>query len=122
MEVPSEEITEEKVLSSWRTLEQENIARENKIADHNRDNKDLPRQMLTSYAQIELIKQEDNFFNDTGMDISELLAGMRRLEMTEDERVKAISAEEYQKHAENLGAKTTALMNKIAMIEEALKL
>ena len=49
------------------------------------------------------------------------MAGMKRLEMTEDDRVKAIIAEEYQKHAENLGAKTAALMNKIAMIEEALK-
>ena len=77
--------------------------------------------MLTMYAQIELIKQEDNFYNDTGLEISELLTGMKRLEMTEDDRVKAISAEEYQKHAENLGAKTAALMNKIAMIEEALK-
>ena len=76
--------------------------------------------MLTTYAQIELVKQEDNFFNDTGIEICELMAGMQRLEMTEDDRVKAISAEEYQKHAENLGAKTSALMNKIAMIEEAL--
>ena len=76
--------------------------------------------MLTTYAQIELVKQEDNFFNDTGLEIHQLLAGMKRFEMTEDERVKAISAEEYQKQAENLGAKTSALMNKIAMIEQAL--
>ena len=38
IENPSDEISEEKVLSSWRTLEQGNIARENKIADHNRAN------------------------------------------------------------------------------------
>ena len=70
--------------------------------------------MLTSFAQAEKIKLEDNFFNETGFDISDLLSWMKKEGLDEDERFKVISAEEYHKHAEKLGEKTAQLMSKIA--------
>ena len=52
------------------------------------------------------MKLEDNFFNEIGFEVSDLHKWMKEKGLEEDERFKVISAEEYQKHAENLGAKT----------------
>ena len=70
--------------------------------------------MLTSFSQAEKLKLEDNFFNENGFEVNDLLIWMKENGSEEDEKFKTISAEEYQKHAENLGAKTAQLMNKIA--------
>ena len=95
--------------------------REQSIVDFARRNPDLPKQMVGSFAQVEALRQEDNFFNDTGFEISDLLASLERLGLAQDERIKAISAEEYQKHAESLLKQTNDLMHKIAHIETDLK-
>ena len=58
--------------------------------------------MIASYSQVEELRQEENFFNETGFEIIDLLASIERLGLGQDERVKAISAEEYQKHTENI--------------------
>jgi len=51
--------------------------------------------MISSFAQVEMIKLEDNFFNEQGFDVSDLKAFMKSKGFAEDERFKAISAEEY---------------------------
>lgn len=70
--------------------------------------------MLTSFAQAEKIKLEDNFFHEKGFNVRDLLTWMKEKGLDEDERFKEITAEEYKKHAEKLGAKTAQLMSKIA--------
>lgn len=63
---------------------------------------------------------EDNFYNEQGFEVSAFKAYLKSKGYDQDERFKAISAEEYQKHAENLGAKTTQLISRIAQIEKQL--
>ena len=41
--------------------------------------------------------------------------------MTNDERLQKITADEYQKHAEQLGERTAQIMSKISKIETDLK-
>ena len=117
----AKELTEAQVLKAWRQYEKSNIMREQSIVDFARRNPDLPKQMVGSFAQVEALRQEDNFFNDTGFEISDLLASLERLGLAQDERIKAISAEEYQKHAESLLKQTNDLMHKISHIETDLK-
>ena len=69
IEESSEEIDEEKCLKAWRTLELANISKEQKVSDYGRSNPNLPLQMRTNFAQIENIKLDDHFFNDTGLEV-----------------------------------------------------
>lgn len=46
----SPKMTEDKLLKDYRQLVQSNIAKDQKIADHNRAHADLPRQMLTAFS------------------------------------------------------------------------
>lgn len=77
--------------------------------------------MLTAFTTVEYLRQEDAVYSDTGFEIADILASISKLDLSEDERIKAISAEEYQKHAESLLKQTTALMNKITHIEKDLE-
>ena len=67
--------------------------------------------MLTSFSQAEKIKLEDNFFNETGFEVHNLVVWMEENQMNDDERFKVISADEYKKHAESLRAKTAKLID-----------
>ena len=51
--------------------------------------------MLTSFSQAEKLKLDDNFFNEHGFEVNDLLTWMKEKGMDEDERFKTISAEEY---------------------------
>ena len=51
--------------------------------------------MLTSFSQAEKLKLDDNFFNENGFEVNDLLTWMKEKGMEEDERFQAISAEEY---------------------------
>ena len=91
----------------WRIYELGNIAREQRVADYSRLHPDLPKQMLTAFKEVEDLKQGDHFFNDTGIEIVHLASQVMKQGLQDDERLKTISAEVYQKHADNLLAKTT---------------
>ncbi len=51
--------------------------------------------MQTNFAQVELIKLQDNFFNETGIEAAQLLSQIEKQELQKDERIQKISAEEY---------------------------
>ena len=51
--------------------------------------------MLTAFTTAEYLRQEDSVSNDAGFEIADILSSVARLGLTEDDRIKAISAEEY---------------------------
>ena len=116
------ELTEEEALEGWRIFEKGNILRDQKVLDFARDNPEVPKQMVSATRQVELIKQKDHFFNETGFEVHDLLVAVDKLQLKESDELKAISAKEYKHHAEKFQAKTESLMGKIALIENALKL
>lgn len=108
-------------MKAWRLLEKMRIESDQRLSDHARKNQNLPKQMLTSFSQAEKIKLEDNFFNETGFEVHNLVVWMEENQMNDDERFKVISADEYKKHAESLRAKTAKLIDQISKIEKELE-
>ena len=53
----------------------------------------LPRQMHATFERVETIRLGDLFHNETGFEVADLLASVKRLES--DDRLNAISAQEY---------------------------
>ena len=77
--------------------------------------------MLPFNNTLQHLDLSRNNFNDSGFEIADILTSIARLGLSEDERIKAISAEEYQKHADSLLKSTNDLMSKIATIEKDLE-
>ena len=114
-------MTVEQVLTSWRVLEKLTIEMDQAIADYTRQKPDTPKQVIQSFAKAEKLKLEDIFQYETEFDVSDLKAAIDKHNLKDDDRMKAISAEEYKKHAEKFQAKTAELLGKITQIEQALK-
>ena len=76
-------------------LENTSISRDQSCSDFARKNSNVPKQMLTAFTTAEYLRQEDSVFNDAGFEIADILSSVARLGLTEDDRIKAISAEEY---------------------------
>lgn len=51
--------------------------------------------MHTTYQQVEYIKLQDNFFNDTGIEVAQFLDQIEKAGMKNDERLQKITADEY---------------------------
>ena len=76
-------------------MEKSRIECEQRLSDYSRKYPNQPRQMLTSFSQAEKLKLDDNFFNENGFEVNDLLTWMKEKGMEEDERFQTISAEEY---------------------------
>lgn len=82
----------------------------------------LMPEMINAMIKAEKRKQDDHFFNETGYEEEDVEPSIKRLGLTEDAEIKAITAEYEQKSKEFLEQKkldTEKLMAQMAEMKKA---
>lgn len=117
------ELTREQVLDSVRRLEAAKFEAQKKMYDLVKTQRVAP-QMVNAVIQVEKLKADDHFFNETGIEEEDVEPSIKRLGLEEDEELKAIQ-EEFKKQSEEFLAskkdETAAMMQKAHMARMAME-
>ena len=89
------ELTREQVLDSVRRLEAAKFEAQKKMYELVKTQRVAP-QMVNAVIQVEKLKADDHFFNETGIEEEDVEPSIKRLGLEEDEELKAIQ-EEFKK-------------------------